>query len=192
MYDWRRPRGMRSPSACEKMRQYFQSMHCKSWSMRTNNLLKKSSTSSVVEGPPIFMNTIAVGPLEPAAFCVTGGTAVASPLWLVMYLNRLPIADWAPREVPVNNCRGIAKGLRNAIMNMKIGVSITPIIDLIKQTKSSSIERETCPTLRLGAWKFPVSSFRANQSSCGGRKRSFRHQPGPSPDFVSPRDNASQ
>jgi len=31
---------------------------------RTNNLLRKSPTSSVVEGPPMFINTIAVGPLE--------------------------------------------------------------------------------------------------------------------------------
>ena len=45
--------------------------------MRTNNLLRKSPTSSVVEGPPIFMKTIAVGPLEDVAFCVTGGTIVA-------------------------------------------------------------------------------------------------------------------
>jgi hypothetical protein len=30
----------------------------------TKSLLRKSPTSSVVDGPPIFMNTIAVGPLE--------------------------------------------------------------------------------------------------------------------------------
>lgn len=39
----------------------------------TNSLLKKSPTSSVVDGPPMFMNTIAVGPFEPTVSCVTGG-----------------------------------------------------------------------------------------------------------------------
>jgi len=45
---------------------------------RTKSLLKKSPTSSVVAGPPIFMNTIAVGPFELVASCVTGGTGVAN------------------------------------------------------------------------------------------------------------------
>lgn len=39
----------------------------------TNKRLKKSPTSSVVEGPPMFMKTMAVGPFDPAEFCVTGG-----------------------------------------------------------------------------------------------------------------------
>ena len=43
----------------------------------TNNLLRKSPTSSVVEGPPMFMKTIAVGPLDDVASWVTGGTIVA-------------------------------------------------------------------------------------------------------------------
>lgn len=64
----------------------------------------------------MFMKTMAVGPLEPVTFRVTGGTAVASPLWLVVYLNRLLIVDRAPREAPFKSCRGIAKGLRNAII----------------------------------------------------------------------------
>jgi hypothetical protein len=45
----------------------------------TKSLLRKSPTSSVVDGPPIFMNTIAVGPFELVASCVTGGTGVANP-----------------------------------------------------------------------------------------------------------------
>jgi hypothetical protein len=44
----------------------------------TKSLLKKSPTSSVVEGPPIFMKTIAVGPFELVASCVTGGTGIAN------------------------------------------------------------------------------------------------------------------
>jgi hypothetical protein len=67
----------------------------------------------------MFMNTMAVGPLEPVAVCVTGGTAVASPRWVVVYLNRLPIVDRAPREAPVSNWRGIANGLRNAILKFE-------------------------------------------------------------------------
>lgn len=42
----------------------------------TKSRLKKSSTSSVVDGPPMLRNTIAVGPLEP----FTGvDVAVAKP-----------------------------------------------------------------------------------------------------------------
>jgi len=43
----------------------------------TNNLLRKSPTSAVVEGPPMFIKTMAVGPLEPVLSWVTGGTTVA-------------------------------------------------------------------------------------------------------------------
>lgn len=43
----------------------------------TKSLLKKPPTSSVVAGPPMFMKTIAVGPFELVASCVTGGTGVA-------------------------------------------------------------------------------------------------------------------
>lgn len=44
----------------------------------TNSRLKKSPTSSVVDGPPIFINTIAVGPFEDVPLWVTGGTDVAT------------------------------------------------------------------------------------------------------------------
>lgn len=46
----------------------------------TNKRLRKSPTSSVVDGPPMLRNTIAVGPFELAAFCVTGGAGVANDL----------------------------------------------------------------------------------------------------------------
>lgn len=45
--------------------------------MRTNKRLRKSPTSSVLDGPPILRNTIAVGPFDPVASWVTGGTGVA-------------------------------------------------------------------------------------------------------------------
>lgn len=38
---------------------------------------RKGPTSERVEGPPIFMNTMAVGPLREAESCITGGTTVA-------------------------------------------------------------------------------------------------------------------
>jgi len=46
----------------------------------TNSLLRKSPTSSVVDGPPMFMKTMAVGPFEDVASWVTGGTTVAIDL----------------------------------------------------------------------------------------------------------------
>ncbi len=45
---------------------------------RTKSLLRNCPTSSVVDGPPMFMNTIAVGPFELVASCVTGGIGVAN------------------------------------------------------------------------------------------------------------------
>lgn len=47
---------------------------------RTKSLLRNPPTSSVVDGPPIFINTIAVGPFLLVESCVTGGTGVANPL----------------------------------------------------------------------------------------------------------------
>lgn len=46
--------------------------------LHTNNMLRKPCTSSVVDGPPMFMKTIAVGPFEPGVICV--GATVALPL----------------------------------------------------------------------------------------------------------------
>ena len=52
----------------------------------TNSLLRKGSTSSVVDGPPMFMKTMAVGPFDPVASWVTGGTTVASPdFWFPLH-----------------------------------------------------------------------------------------------------------
>jgi hypothetical protein len=46
--------------------------------LHTNKALRKPWTSSVVDGPPMFMNTIAVGPFEPLGTCA--GATVALPL----------------------------------------------------------------------------------------------------------------
>lgn len=55
-YDCNRPRGMRSPSA--------------------NKRERKGPTSAVVDGPPMFMKTMAVGPVVEED--VTGGATVAN------------------------------------------------------------------------------------------------------------------
>ena len=46
----------------------------------TNSRLRKSPTSPVVDGPPIFMKTTAVGPFEPLVSWSFGEAAVASDL----------------------------------------------------------------------------------------------------------------
>jgi hypothetical protein len=82
---------------------------------RTNSLPRKSSTSAVVDGPPMFRKTIAVGPFEPAASCVTGGTAVAIPyLWLPPKARQLRgTGRMAEVAALAHTRREIAKGLRN-------------------------------------------------------------------------------
>lgn len=76
--------------------------------LRTKSLLRKSPTSSVVEGPPIFINTIAVGPFEPVAFCVTGGATLALPL---LHCDKTDVAG----VVDVARLQALAMGARNAI-----------------------------------------------------------------------------
>jgi hypothetical protein len=61
-YGCKRPRGIKSPSAFSFVR-----FSQKGSTALTNSLLRKSPTSSVVDGPPIFRNTTAVGPLEAAS-----------------------------------------------------------------------------------------------------------------------------
>lgn len=81
---------------------------------RTNSLLRKSSTSLVVDGPPMFRKTIAVGPSEPVASCVTGGTAVAKPdLRHLLYPRKL-----LPNRTELallRKCRGRAEGQQRVI-----------------------------------------------------------------------------
>lgn len=56
----------------------------KGW-WRTNNLLRKSPTSAVVEGPPILRKTMAV----PWCFAVTGYTGVGVSSHLVCCLRKV-------------------------------------------------------------------------------------------------------
>jgi hypothetical protein len=48
--------------------------------MHTNNLLRKSPTSSVVAGPPIFIKTIAVPLFDLGGIWVAAGATLALPL----------------------------------------------------------------------------------------------------------------
>ena len=79
--------------------------------MRTKSMERNPWTSSVVEGPPIFMKTIAVGPLEPVLASATGAT-VAFPL-----RHCTLDADMAclPAAVQVARCAAWARGIRRAI-----------------------------------------------------------------------------
>jgi hypothetical protein len=63
----------------------------------------------------MFRKTIAVGPFEPVASCVTGGTAVAMPyLWLLPKARQLRgIGRMAEVAALLHTRRGMAKGLRN-------------------------------------------------------------------------------
>lgn len=84
----------------------------------TKSRLKKSPTSSVVDGPPIFMKTIAVGPLDPAEFCVTGGVCIVArhlALWVVTLGRSSGDAPEAVRNMPLES---IVADCRNAIMTM--------------------------------------------------------------------------
>lgn len=54
-------------------------------------MLRKPWTSSVVDGPPMFMKTIAVGPFAPVGTCV--GATVALPLLhCALYEERIDVA----------------------------------------------------------------------------------------------------
>jgi hypothetical protein len=63
----------------------------------------------------MFKNTIAVGPLELVASCVTGGTAVASPHRRSPQPRKLRKAGRMPAAL--SSCRGILNGLQNAMVD---------------------------------------------------------------------------
>lgn len=82
---------------------------------RTKSRLKKSPTSSVVDGPPIFIKTIAVGPLDPTEFCVTGGVCIVArhlAIWLVPLDKSSGDAPEAVRSMPLGS---IVAACREAI-----------------------------------------------------------------------------
>jgi hypothetical protein len=87
--------------------------NCDPGGMHTNNMLKKLPTSSVVDGPPMFMKTTAVGPFELS--CAAGGATVAFPL-----LHREACAGNSEAEAmeglfSVARLHTWAKGARKAI-----------------------------------------------------------------------------
>lgn len=86
----------------------------------TNSLLKKSPTWSVEDGPPIFMNTIAVGPFALIEFCVTGGTTEAMPARCAPCRKALKLPAVPTR--PFVNTRPVsfAAGRRRDILGVKL------------------------------------------------------------------------
>lgn len=84
----------------------------------TKSRLKKSPTSSVVDGPPMFMNTIAVGPLDPAEFCVTGGVCIVARHLAVLVVTLGRRSGDAPEPVRNMPLGSIVADCRNAIMTV--------------------------------------------------------------------------
>jgi hypothetical protein len=88
----------------------------------TNNLLKKSPTSSVVDGPPMFINTMAV-PFFGPVLCVTGATDALPLLHCALYAERAGVAV----AVDVARLAARVKGVRRAIgecSTEKKGISV--------------------------------------------------------------------
>ena len=100
------------------------------WGKHTNNLLRKSPTSAVVDGPPMFIKTMAVGPLDEVASCVTGGTTVAIYLLEERLLQPVPThavgeaANWI-REVGEARLEREATELRMASFEVRVAVPRT-------------------------------------------------------------------
>jgi hypothetical protein len=83
----------------------------------TNNLLRKSPTSFVVDGPPMFMKTIAVGPFEPVASCVTGGARVsAAKLFLCCHCGEQEVTANLEIGLKVARSKSWRRGCRRAIL----------------------------------------------------------------------------
>jgi hypothetical protein len=74
----------------------------------TNNMERKPWTSSVVEGPPMFINTMAVGPLEPG---VVGETVALPLLHCELYADSIDVVG----VVHVARFAARQKGARSAI-----------------------------------------------------------------------------
>ena len=93
---------------CQSRRQ-----ECSDVEIRTDSILRKPCTSSVVDGPPMFIKTIAVGPLEPGVAC---GATVALPLHCELNGARWHVAEFT--EVARFAAR--VKGARRTIVGGRI------------------------------------------------------------------------
>jgi hypothetical protein len=77
-------------------------------------MLRKPWTSSVVDGPPIFMKTIAVGPFEP--FGTGVGAIVALPLLhCKLYEEKRDVAG----DIEVARFAARIQGARRAIVRLR-------------------------------------------------------------------------
>lgn len=64
----------------------------------------------------MFMKTMAVGPFDPVASCVTGGTTVASPdFCCTLCARKLRAAGLIPEQTLLRSRPGIMNGLRSDI-----------------------------------------------------------------------------
>jgi hypothetical protein len=94
----------------------------------------------------MFRKTIAVGPFEPVASCVTGGTTVAILyLWLPPKARQFRgIGRMAEVAALLHTRRGIAKGLRNDMAAMEIPTRTLNAVELagFSQAPESMEDRE--------------------------------------------------
>jgi hypothetical protein len=108
-YFWKGPRGIRSASA------YFSQLAFDDGcvELHTNNMLRKPWTSSVVDGPPMFMKTMAVGPFEP--FGTGVGAIVALPLLhCKLYDEKMDVTG----DIEVARFAARIQGARRAIVSL--------------------------------------------------------------------------
>lgn len=80
----------------------------------TNNLLKKLPTSSVVDGPPMFIKTIAVPFFEPV-LCVTGATVALPLLHCALYAESAGVAVAVDVTRPAARVRGVRRAIAKCV-----------------------------------------------------------------------------
>lgn len=130
----------------------------------------------------MFRKTIAVGPFEPVASCVTGGTAVAIPyLWLLPNARQLRgIGRMADVAALLHTRRGIAKGLRNDMIGMGRLNSTLKIIKFVELSQFPSELRIAGLGCELGTsteCQMPEASppKATDKSASGSFKRATSH-----------------
>lgn len=101
---------------------------------------------------------MAVGPFDPVASCVTGGTAVAMPyLWFLLKVRQLRgICRVAEVAALLHTRRGIAKGLRNDM------AGIQGLVQTLGTVLANSVDFNQVPaTIRVSGGRVEL------EMSCG-------------------------
>ena len=111
-------------------------MQCRLRSL-TNSRLRKVPTSSVVDGPPIFMKTIAVGPWLPAVEDITGGVVTVASLRV---LSRAILDD-----APFSWCFASARPGRPSSATPRAMIIKMPVdpVAILNQTEAACVRVES-------------------------------------------------